>query len=114
MSNPAARLHAILLRSKQQEVRNKNMLIAWRTVVQLPEQLDDLITMNRVSKVFTLPAIISDQLQRFSDLDEELYLGWRQDLSTGLRVFNFNAQFNDYSQRLSHSLLLCIRRCARD
>jgi len=114
MSNPAARLHAILLRSKQQELRNKNMLIAWRTVLQLPEQLDDLITMNRVSKVFTLPSIISDQIQRFSDLDEELYLGWRQDLSTALRVINFNAQFNDFSQRLSDSLLISIRFCAHE
>ena len=94
MSNPAARLHAILLRSKQEELRNKNMLIAWRTVLQLPEQLDDLITMSRVGKVFTLPSIISDQIQRFPDLDAELYLGWRKDLSTAFRVINFNANFS--------------------
>jgi hypothetical protein len=61
------------------------MLVGWRTVLELPEHLDDLITMNRVSKVFTLPSTISDQIRRFSDLDPELYLGWRQDLSTAFR-----------------------------
>src|SRR5438876_12405162 len=114
MSNPASRLHAILLRSKDEQLRNKNMMLAWRTVLQLPEELDDLVTMSKVGKLFTLPSIISAQIQRFPDLDAELYLGWREDLNKAFRFINFNANFHDFSQRLPDSLLISIRFCAHE
>ncbi len=114
MSNPASRLHAILLRSKDEQLRNKNMMIAWRNVLQLPEQLDDLVTMNKVGKLFTLPSIISAQIQRFPDLDAELYLGRSADLTKAFRCVNFNANFYDFSQRLPDSLLISIRFCAHE
>lgn len=85
MSNPAERLHAILQRSKQKEIQNQQMMQGWRKVLQLPDNLDDLSTMSKVGKVFTLPAIISTHIERFSDLDAELYLGWREDLSKAFR-----------------------------
>jgi hypothetical protein len=77
MSNPASRLHAILLRSKDEQLRNKNVMVAWRTVLELPKELDDLVTMSKVGKLFTLPSIISDQIRRFPDIDADLCLGWR-------------------------------------
>ena len=114
MSNPASRLHAILLRSKDEQLRNKNMMVAWRTVLELPKELDDLVTMSKVGKLFTLPSIISDQIRRFPDIDAELYLGWRQDLTKAFRFVNFNANFHDFSQRLPDSLLISIRFCAHE
>jgi hypothetical protein len=114
MSNPAHRLHTILFQSKQQELQNKNMMIGWRAVLQLPDQLDDLFIMNKVGKVFTLPSIIADQIKRFPDLDTELYLGWREDLASAFKFVNFNSQFAEFSRRLSDSLLINIRFCAHE
>jgi len=112
MSNPAHRLHNILTRSKA--VKNKNMLQGWREVLSLPEDMSELIVMSKVGKVFTLPSIITTYIQRFPDLmtDDDLYLGWRNDLTSAFRNVSFNTTFNQFANRLSDSLLINIRFCA--
>ena len=87
---------------------------AWRTVLELPESVDDLMTMNKVGKIFTLPSIIEALIKRFSDLDADLYLGWRADLFIAFRSIHFEAQFNQFASRLSDSLLINIRFCAHE
>ncbi len=90
------------------------MMQGWRQVLKLPEDTDDLIVMNKVGKVFTLPFIISTHIQRFADLPADLYLGWRKDLAAAFRYVNFNANFQDFGNRLSDSLLINIRFCAHE
>src|SRR5207253_849608 len=65
-------------------------------------------------KVFTLPSIITAQIKRFPDLPENLYLGWRKDISSAFRVIGFSASFNDFVGRLSDSLLTTISFCAHE
>jgi hypothetical protein len=114
MSNPAHRLHAILTRSKEKDLQSKKMIQSWRQVLALPEDTDDLIVMSKVGKVFTLPSIISTYIQRFPDLPADLYLGWRNDLSSAFRSIHFNGAFADFGNRLSDSLLINIRFCAHE
>jgi hypothetical protein len=103
MSNPAQRLHVLLKRAKRNELAKNKMLIGWRNVLDLPapQDMDDLIVMSKVGKVFTLPSIITNCIERFPDLPAELFLGWRDDFSTAFRAVNFNATFGDFSNRLS-------------
>jgi hypothetical protein len=111
MGNPANRLHAILVRAKQKELQSKPMLQSWRNVLQLPDDIDDLLVMNKIGKVFTLPFVITTYISRFADLDAELYLGWRNDLGAAFRHVHFNTNFSEFGSRLSDSLLISIRFC---
>ena len=90
------------------------MMQAWRVVLGLTEDFDDLMTMNKVGKVFTLPFIVEALIKRFADLDAELYLGWRADLFTAFRSIHFGGQFRDFASHLSDSLLINIRFCAHE
>ena len=114
MSNPAERLHAILTKSKQKELQGKNMMQGWREVLQLSTDIDDLMVMNKVGKIFTLPSIIATHIQRFSDLDADLFLGWRNDLTAAFRYIYFQHNFQEFGNRLSDSLLINIRFCAHE
>lgn len=114
MSNPAQRLHDILTRSKRKELANNKVLVAWRDVLMLPTDMDDLIVMSKIGKVLTLPSIITKQIERFPDLNPDLYLGWRNDLSAAFRAIQFSSTFNHFSNRLSDSMLINIRFCAHE
>jgi len=114
MTNPAQRLHDILTRSKQKDLQHKQMLVAWRAVLGLPEDIDDLIVMSKIGKVFTLPSIITTHIQRFPDLPADLYLGWRKDLAAAFRAIHFSTMFGEFSNRLSDSLLTTISFCAHE
>src|SRR2546430_8091985 len=106
MSNPAQRLHKILTRSKQKDLQHKQMLVGWRAVLSLDDDVDDLIVISKIGKVFTLPSIITTQIRRFPDIPEELFLGWRKDLSSAFRGIHFNTSFGEFSTRcLIHYLL---------
>src|SRR5438874_12865555 len=112
MSNPAQRLYDILTRSKRKELASNKALVAWRNVLTLPTDMDDLIVMSKIGKVLTLPSIITKQVERFPDLTPDLYLGWRNDLSAAFRAIQFNTTFGQFSNRLSESMLINIRFCA--
>ena len=90
------------------------MLVGWRNVLSLPENIDDLILMGKIGKVFTLPSIITTHIERFPDLDRDLYLGWRNDLSATFRAIQFSTTFGQFSNRLSDSMLNNIRFCAQE
>jgi len=114
MSNPAHRLHNILTRSREADLRSKNMVEGWRSVLSVTENIDDLIVMSKIGKIFSLPAVITTYIERFPDLPDDLYLGWRNDLSAAFRAIHFNASFGEFSKRLSDSLLINIRFCAHE
>jgi hypothetical protein len=44
--------------------------------------------------------------------DDDLYLGWRNDVTCTFRTVSFNATFKQFANRLSDSLLINIRFCA--
>lgn len=111
MNNPAGRLHAILQASKEKEIQRLNMIAGWRKVLSIPDTVDDLLTMNKIGKVFTLPHVITSLLQRFEDIDHDLYLGWKGDLLIAFRHVTFQSNFSEFGSRLSDSLLINIRFC---
>jgi hypothetical protein len=111
-NNPAARLHNILAKSRNKDLRGHPMMKAWRSVLSLSDDVEDTLTMSKVGKVFVLPHRISAEIKQFDDLDLELYLGWQKDLSQAFQNINFQAQFAHYADRLSDSLLINIRFCA--
>ena len=90
------------------------MMVGWRNLLGIGSDVDDLLVMSKVGKVFALPSLVEDQIKRFSDLDADLYLGWRKDLTTAFRHVNFHANFGEFTQRLSDSLLINIRFCAHE
>jgi hypothetical protein len=113
MSNPATRLHAILARAKTVGAADK-MVDGWRRSLLLPADLDELAVMGKVGRVFTLPEIITREIQRFKDLDFDLDLGWRKDLGDAFRRIAFQTHFGQFSNRLSDSLLINIQFCAHE
>ena len=112
MSNPAQRLHTILTRSKRKELAANKMLVGWRNVLNQPDDIDDLILMSKIGKVFTLPSIVTTHIARFPDLAPNRYLAWRSDLTAAFRAITFNVTFGQFSNRLSDSMLVNIDFCA--
>jgi hypothetical protein len=112
MSNPAQRLHTILTRSKRKELAANKMLVGWRNVLNQPDDIDDLILISKIGKVFTLPSIVATHIARFPDLAPNRYLAWRSDLTAAFRAITFNATFGQFSNRLSDSMLVNIDFCA--
>lgn len=113
-NNPAARLHNILSKSRNKDLRSQPMMKAWRSVLSLADDVEDTLTMSKVGKVFVLPHRISAEIKQFDDLDIELFLGWQKDLSMAFQSINFQTQFAQYSDKLSDSLLINIRFCAHE
>src|SRR5438045_8638732 len=105
MSNPAQRLHKILTCSKQKDLQHKQMLVGWRAVLSLADDVDDLIVISKIGKVFTLPSIITTQMRRFPDIREELLLGWREDLSSAFRGSHFNASCGEVRTSVPDSFI---------
>jgi len=110
MSNPAGRLHAILTRCRDKSLVNKPTPQAWQIILNCPNT-EDLALFNKLGKVFILPEQTSLQIARFEDLDRDLFLGWRPDLTAAFKRFNFQNQFNDFASQLSDSLLINIKFC---
>ena len=115
MSNPATRLHAILSRASEQ-AGNHQLQTAegWKQVLRLPTEVDDLTVMNKVGRVFTMPDLVAREIERFSDLDADLYLGWRKDLTDAFHYVGFQFLFREFASRLSKSLLINIKFCAHE
>ena len=90
------------------------MLVGWRNVLPIPDNVDDLIVMSKIGKVFTLPSIVTMHIERFPDLAPDLYLGWRNDLSAAFQAIRFTGTFGEFSNRLSDSLLINVRFCAHE
>lgn len=115
LNNPAARLHNLLKRCRENEKMRVNpMMEAWRTVLALPKGIEDTSVMHLVGKVFILPSQIAQELGQFQDLDLRLYLGWKKDLAEAFKQVSFNAQFAQFHDRLSDSLLINIEFCAHE
>ena len=65
LNNPAARLHEILTRCRKQELRSNPMMKSWKSVLGLADDYEDILTMSKVGKVFTLPRLIGEQLRQY-------------------------------------------------
>ncbi len=113
MSNPATRLHTILTRAKDVPAGSK-MVDGWRRSLELPQEMDEFTVMSKVGRVFTLPDLITKEIERFNDLEFDLYLGWRKDLGDAFRYVSFRTQFGQFSGKISTSLLMNIRFCAHE
>jgi hypothetical protein len=112
MSNPAARLHAILSRAKS-VAQGEGMIQGWRHCLQVNKEVEDLEVMSKVGLVFTLPTIITSQVERFPELTkDDLYVGWKNELTDAFRIISFQSNFGQFSTRLSESLLVTLRFCA--
>jgi hypothetical protein len=115
LNNPAARLHNILVNCrKDKELRNQPMLIGWRTVLSLPAEIEDITVMYLVGKIFLLPSQITQELSQFPDIDMELFLGWKTDMTSAFKKINFESPFASFYDRLSDSLLVTIKFCAHE
>lgn len=90
------------------------MMDAWKAVLGLPGEYEDILAMSKVGKVFTLPRVIGDQIRQYDDLDQELFLGWQKDLAEAFSYVNFKGQFASYSDKLTDSLLVNIRFCSHE
>jgi hypothetical protein len=115
MSNPASRLHAIL--SRASDLSGDHSLQTaegWKRILHLPADVDDLAVMNKVGRVFTMPDLVAREIERFSDLDTDLYLGWRKDLTDAFHYVGFQFAFREFASRLSKSLLINIKFCAHE
>ena len=69
LNNPAARLHNVLTlcREVPKELRGKPMVEAWRHVLSLGDDVDEVIVMSKVGLIYLLPSQISAEITRFED-----------------------------------------------
>jgi len=115
INNPASRLHDILKRCRtMQKERGKPMMVVWRQILGVAPDLEETMVMTLVGKIFLLPSQVTTEISQFADLDQRLYLGWKQDLAEALKKINFNSNFADFYDKLSDSLLLTIEFCAHE
>ena len=114
MSNPATRLHAILLSSKNKDIQSKQMIDGWKSILGLRDDEDDMLVVSKVGKVYTLPSLISVQIRSYSDIQHDLYLRWRPDLSKAFMGIRYNQQLASFSNGISESLLMGIEFCAHE
>ena len=89
------------------------MEAAWREVLNLPQGLDDLVVMHKVSKVMCLPQIITKRIERIEGENTAAYLGWKSDLANAFRTINFGHGFSQFSRSLSNSLVCNLQLCAQ-
>ena len=113
-NNPAARLHLILstCREKEKALKNKPMVEAWRTIFGISPEVQDSIVMSKVGLVYMLPPQISAKINSISDINHRLYLGWQNELAQAFGQISFQAPFQNFTSKLSDSLLLSIEFCA--
>lgn len=90
-----------------------NMESAWREVLNLPQDIDDLAVMHKVSKVMCLPDIITKRIGRIEGENTAAYLGWKGDLYRAFRTVSFGHGFNKFSSSLSDSLVCNLELCAQ-
>ena len=116
LNNPAARLHNILklCKSLANEMGGKPMVQAWRKVFSLDDDVEDIVVMSKVGRVYGLPSQISDEIKQFEDLDHTLYLGWKNDLAQAFQAISFTNAFSGFTNKLSDSLLINIQFCAHE
>jgi hypothetical protein len=114
MSNPAARLHAILVRAVATNNPSNSTPDAWKDVLKLPAAIEPLSVMSKVGLLYALPDLIAKEIGRFPDLDPELYLGWRTDLANAFAVVGFQMPSSEFRGRLTNSLLTNIRFCSQE
>jgi hypothetical protein len=116
VNNPAGRLHNVLTLCKkhQKEMGGQPMVRAWRKVLALDDNVEDIVVMSKVGLVYVLPSHISAEIKRFDDLDQRLYLGWQNDLAKAFTQISFNAGFNEFVSRLTDSLLINIEFCSHE
>jgi hypothetical protein len=116
LNNPAARLHNVLTLCKKnrKEMGGQPMTKAWRKVLSLSEETEDIIVMSKVGFIYLLPSQIASEIQRFEDLDHRLYLGWQNDLAQAFTQISFGAAFSGFVDRLSDSLLINIEFCSHE
>jgi hypothetical protein len=114
MSNPATRLHTILHSSKDQDKQSKPMIEGWKLILGLKIDVDDMLVVSKVGKVYALPSLISVQIRSYSDIQHDLYLRWRPDLSKAFMGIRYSQQLSNFSSGISDSLLMGIEFCAHE
>jgi len=114
MNNPAARLLQILTLCKkyEKESGSRPMLIGWRKVFRMTDRVRDFAVMARIGRVYGLAAEISSLVERFDDLDPQLYLGWRDELEEAFLNLSFRSDFDTFIKRVPKTLLVNIEFCS--
>jgi hypothetical protein len=114
MNNPAARLHQILSLCKKHEKESgsRPMLMGWRKVFRMGEHARDFAVMERIGRVYVLAGEISNLVDRFEDLDPQLYLGWREELEEAFLNLSFRSEFDTFVRRIPRTLLVNIEFCS--
>lgn len=70
--------------------------------------------MSKLAFVYMLPSQIASEIKSFSDLDHRLYLGWQNEFAQALMHISVRASFQEFSGKLTDSLLLSIEFCSHE
>jgi hypothetical protein len=115
LNNPAARLHHILTLCKKHEKESggRPMLMGWRKVFRLGEGVRDFTVMQRIGRIHVLTGEISERVERYPDLDSQLYLGWLEELEEAFLNLSFRSEFGTFVKRIPRTLLVNIEFCSK-
>lgn len=114
MNNPAARLHQTLTLCKkyEKESGSRPMLMGWRKVFRMGESVSDFSVLERIGRVYGIPAQIDELVGRFPDMDPLLYLGWREELEDAFLNVSFRSDFDTFTKRIPRTLLVNLEFCS--
>lgn len=114
MSNPAGRLHQILTTCVSHRELNVPCIEGWRVILQMPDNATELAVMAKIGRVFELPDVVANRLNRYPDLDKALFLQWQPALAETLKAIRFNAAFPEFASRLKEPTLLALKFCSHE
>jgi hypothetical protein len=112
LNNPAARLHALLQKAKQNtEFAGTLSTEVWPKLLNVPKENQPLM-FKRFGGVMELPLLIKERIENLPDINHELQLRWMSKINQAFQANNFSAAFASFIGKIDDSTLLGIEHCA--
>jgi hypothetical protein len=112
LNNPAARLHALLHKAKQNaDLRNKPSTEAWSMLLNAATN-NQALMLKRLGGVMELPSIIKARIENLAEVEHDLYLRWLPKVEEAFRANHLAGGFNGFIDKIDDTTLLGIEHCA--
>ena len=112
LNNPAARLHALLHKAKQNtELRNKPSTESWSMLLNVPTD-NQALMLKRLGGVMELPSVIKGRIENLAEVNHDLYMRWLPKVEEAFRANHLAGGFHGFIDKIDDTTLLGIEHCA--
>ncbi len=114
LNNPAARLHALLQKAKQNtDLQSKPSTESWSILLNVPKE-NQALMLKRLGGVMELPLLIKERIENLPDIDHKLRLRWLPKIEQAFQANHLAAGFHVFLNKIDDTTLLGIEYCADD